>query len=62
MEKVTATFDKDSRNFHRFLIDEGQGIVGMIYFPRKGEPVPDEVVIALRTPREKDEESKDKKD
>jgi len=46
--KLTATFDKDSRRFHRFVIDEGQGVVGMIYVPR-GEDVPDRVTIELRT-------------
>lgn len=49
MEKITATFDQDSKRYHRFTIDEGRGIVGTIYVPR-GEDVPDEIVIALRTP------------
>jgi len=48
MEKITATFDQDSKRYHRFLIDEGQGIVGNIYVP-KGEDVPGEISIALRT-------------
>jgi hypothetical protein len=48
--KVKATFDKDSRKFHRFNIDENdEGIVGMIYFPRDGEGIPDEVTITLET-------------
>jgi len=60
MEKITATYDKDSKRYHVFQLDEGQGIVGTIYFPRKGESVPDEVVIALKTHAEKDKELKDK--
>jgi hypothetical protein len=27
------THDKDSERYHRFLIDTGQGITGMIYIP-----------------------------
>jgi hypothetical protein len=46
--KVAATFDKDSRRYHGFVIGEGQQIVGMIYVPR-GDEVPDEVIIALKT-------------
>ena len=50
-EKLTATFDGDSKRYHRFIIDEGQGIVGMVYVP-KGEDVPREVAIELRTKNE----------
>ena len=46
--KVIAVFDKDSRKYHRFVITEGQGIVGTLYIP-KGTQVPNEVIIALRT-------------
>jgi len=31
---ITATFDKDSKKYHRYLIDEGQKVVGMIYVPK----------------------------
>jgi hypothetical protein len=47
-EKLTATFDRDSKRYQHFIIDEGQGIVGNIYIP-KGEDIPDEVTIELRT-------------
>jgi len=47
-EKVTATFSKDTRNFHRFDIDEGQDIGGVIYVSRDTK-VPDEITIALKT-------------
>ena len=52
-KKISATFDKDSRRFHRFIIDGDQGITGAVYIP-KGEEIPDEVTIELRTAREKD--------
>jgi hypothetical protein len=30
MEKITATYNQDSKRYHRFVIDEGQGIVGTL--------------------------------
>jgi len=48
MEKeVTATYDKDSYRYHRYIINEGQGLVGMIYIPKKQE-IPEKVIIKLR--------------
>ena len=54
MEKqVNATFDQDSKHFHRFLIDaNNEGIVGNVYIA-KGDEIPDRVVIVLKTAREK---------
>ena len=54
-EKLTveAFYDKDSRRYHRFVIDGDQGITGAVYIP-KGEEIPDEVTIELRTARQKD--------
>jgi len=46
--QVTATYDRDSKRFHRFIVDEDQGIVGNIYCP-KGETVPKEVTIVLKS-------------
>ena len=48
-EKITAIFTKDSRRYHRFDIEEGQGIVGTIYFPKDGEKIPDELTVVLKT-------------
>jgi hypothetical protein len=45
---LTATYDKDSKRFHRFLVDVGQVMTGTLYVP-KNEPVPDTVTICLRT-------------
>ncbi len=47
-KKLTATYEQDSKRFHRFSIDDGQGITGAIYVP-KTEPVPDTVTIRLKT-------------
>lgn len=47
-KKITATYDQDSKRFHRFLIDAGQVVTGAIYLP-KNEPVPDTVTIRLKT-------------
>ena len=44
--EITATFDQDSKRYHRYTIDEGQGIVGNIYFP-KGQDIPKELIIKL---------------
>lgn len=52
LKELTATYDKDSKRFHRFIIDRNQGIVGNIYIP-KNEQVPEKVTITLKT---KDEE------
>jgi len=51
--ELTATYDKDSRKYHRFLIDEGQNIVGTLYVPKKQDDIPDKVVISLKTKGEK---------
>ena len=52
MEKeLKATYDSDSKRYHRFLIDEGQGLTGTIYVPKEGT-VPDSVRIRLRTKAE----------
>ncbi len=47
IEEITATYDKDSKRFHRYLIDGGQGIVGNIYVP-KDSVIPKTVVVKLR--------------
>ena len=45
--ELTAIYDQESKGYRRFKIDEGQGIRGMLYFP-KDEPVPRMVSILLR--------------
>ena len=47
MTELTATYDRDSKRYHRYIIDEGQGIVGNIYIP-KGEDIPKQLSIKLR--------------
>lgn len=53
-EKIIATFDGDSKRFHRFIIDAGQEITGTVYVP-KGQKVPGEVIILLRSRKINDE-------
>lgn len=52
MKDLTATFNGDSKRYHRFLIDPGQRIAGAIYIP-KSEPVPENVTIQLKMKGEK---------
>jgi len=47
-KKVVATYDQDSKRYHRFLIDSGQGITGTIYVP-KDKAVPDCLIVTLKT-------------
>ena len=46
--QIHATYDRDSKHFHRFLIDEGQGITGTIYV-LKDEKVPEAIQVDLKT-------------
>ena len=45
--ELTASYDQDSKRYHRYVIDEGQGIVGNIYVPKEKD-IPKEVKITLR--------------
>jgi hypothetical protein len=45
---VTATYDRDSKRYHRYLIDDGQGVTGTVYIPKNKEQIPEEIVIKLR--------------
>jgi hypothetical protein len=46
--ELIATYDRDSKRYHRFLIDESQRITGVIYIP-KGMKIPDTLTISLKT-------------
>ena len=46
-KQLTATYDQDSKRYHRYIIDEGQGIVGNLYIPKDSE-IPKQVIINLR--------------
>ena len=46
-KEITASYDQDSKRYHRYVIDEGQGIVGNIYVP-KGREIPKELTITLK--------------
>ena len=60
--EITATFDDDSKRFHRFIIDEGQGIAGSIYVPKDSQGIPEFVNIRLRTKAKADAEKKEASD
>jgi hypothetical protein len=45
---ITASYDRDSKRYHRYLIDEGQGVTGTVYIPKNEEEIPEEIVIKLR--------------
>jgi hypothetical protein len=51
--EITATYNRDSKRYLRYMIDEGQGLTGTIYIPKDKE-VPDNVIISLKTGREKE--------
>lgn len=48
MTTVTATYDQDSKRYHRYLIDAGQEVVGNIYISKDVKAVPEELTIKLR--------------
>jgi len=50
--KLVAIYIKDSKRYHVFQLEEGQGVTGSLYFPRDGDKIPDEVTIILKTPGE----------
>lgn len=59
--KLVAYYDRDSKRFHRFLIDANElGIVGNIYVPKGATPtVKLEVVLEnVPLPEEKEKEIK----
>jgi len=45
--KIIACYERDTRRYHRFLIDDGQGITGSLYIPKANE-VPEIVEIVLQ--------------
>ncbi len=46
--EVVASYDQDSKRYHRYLIDKGQGIVGTLYIPKKENPICKEILVKLR--------------
>jgi len=45
--EVTATYDQDSKRYHRYLVDPGQLVIGNLYV-KKGDKPPESVKIRLR--------------
>lgn len=38
--ELVATFDDDSKRFHRFIIDDGQAVKGSIYISKDSQAIP----------------------
>jgi hypothetical protein len=55
-KEVIAIFDRDTKNKHRFLIQEKEDITGTVYI-RKDQKVPDIVKVFLKTKGELEKES-----
>ena len=47
-KEITATFDQDSKRYHRYTIDKGQGIVGNVYIPKESAEIPKQLIINLK--------------
>lgn len=45
-KQVIAIYDRDSKRYHRYVLDETQAIKGVLYVP-KGQDIPKQVVIKL---------------
>jgi len=45
--EIVATYDQDSKRYHRYLIDPGQPVIGNLYV-RKGDKPPESINIRLR--------------
>jgi hypothetical protein len=35
--ELTAIYTKDSKRYHVFQLEEGEGVTGSLYFPKGGE-------------------------
>ena len=46
--EIIATYDRDSKRYHRYIIDDGQGVVGNIYIPKEVKAVPESLSVKLR--------------
>lgn len=47
--KITATYEADTKRWHRYKIDEGQQATGSIYYTKDCSGVPKEITVQLRT-------------
>jgi hypothetical protein len=56
-KKITATFQDDTKRFHKFVVDDGQDIKGTFYLPKDRE-VPDVFIVRFRTRAEAEAEKK----
>lgn len=54
--KINAVYDQDTYRYHRFLIQESEGIKGSLYI-NKDADVPDEITVKLKTKLEMQNQS-----
>ena len=50
--ELTAIYIKDSKRYHVFQLEKGQGVIGNLYFPKGEKAIPDQLVVILKTPGE----------
>ena len=47
-KEITASYDGDTKRYHRYLIDNGQEIVGSLFIPKDFDQIPKEVIVRLQ--------------
>ena len=47
--ELTAVYDDDSKNYHRFKIREAEGVAGSIYVSKDSQGIPEAVNVCLVT-------------
>ncbi|ACL05862.1 hypothetical protein Dalk_4179 [Desulfatibacillum aliphaticivorans] len=47
-DKGTYTFERDTKNYHRFLIQTVSGATGTLYLPKSLDPLPKRLVLDMR--------------
>jgi len=52
-KQITATHERDSKHYHRYVIDSDQGVMGVIY-TSKAEQVPNQLMVQLKTKADKE--------
>ncbi len=46
--EIQATYERDSKRYHKYVIDSGQEAVGTLYISKDVEAVPKELVVKLK--------------
>jgi hypothetical protein len=43
--KGTFKYERDSKRYHRFRIENKEGITGTIYIPKDMDPLPERIIL-----------------